>query len=145
MAKWGGKRTGAGRKPQYVKIPIKFHIATTEPEQLTPASDLSIYTAEMEEEGPRGIVVGDIWYGRDEVLAIAHFVEEHRAWLIGDEFYVYIHAYPESMGGAVFYVGKGIGDRIDQHEEEAHHGHQCEKCDIIRSIWAVGERVVKRK
>ncbi len=80
---WGGRRTGAGRKPQYVKIPIKFHIATTEPTQLTPQSDLSIYTAEMEEDGPRGIVIGDIWYGAEEARAIARFVEEHQEWLDG--------------------------------------------------------------
>ncbi len=57
--------------------------STLKPTQLTPQSDLSIYTAEMEEDGPRGIVIGDIWYGAEEARAIARFVEEHQEWLDG--------------------------------------------------------------
>ena len=33
--------------------------------------------------------------------------------------YVYTYAYPESMGGYIFYIGKGKGKRIDAHEHEA--------------------------
>ena len=62
-----------------------------------------------------------------------------------DLYYVYELAYPESMGGKVFYVGKGIRGRIHEHESEARKGVQSEKCDIIREIWADGEKVVKRK
>lgn len=77
------------------------------------------------------------------------------------KFYVYELAYPESMGGSVFYVGKGskhktwekIIDRIDMHEKYARQplskikrmGLNVEKCRVIRSIWANGEQVVKRK
>ncbi len=61
--------------------------------------------------------------------------------------YVYTLAYPESMGGAVFYVGKGMGKRIDQHELEAQRENPVNpyKCNVIRNIWASGEQVVKTK
>lgn len=45
--------------------------------------------------------------------------------------YVYIYAYPD---GRVFYVGKGKGNRILDHEAEARKGINSRKCDIIRSI-----------
>jgi hypothetical protein len=60
-----------------------------------------------------------------------------------NEYYVYVLAYPESMGGAIFYIGKGQADRIADHEREARKGVQSHKCDIIRDIWAHGEEVVK--
>src|SRR5260221_13283387 len=60
-------------------------------------------------------------------------------------FYVYTLAYPESMGGAVFYVGKGSGYRINDHEKEARRGVTSLKCDIIRSLWEEGEDIVKTK
>lgn len=59
------------------------------------------------------------------------------------EFYVYILAYPESMGGNIFYVGKGQAYRIADHEREARNGSQSRKCEIIRDIWTHGEQVVK--
>ncbi len=61
------------------------------------------------------------------------------------DYYVYDLAYPESMGGHVFYVGKGRLERINDHEKEARRGHQCKKCEIIRSIWLVSEQVIKTK
>jgi hypothetical protein len=67
------------------------------------------------------------------------------------DFYVYTYAYPPSMGGALFYIGKGCNsktaclDRIDAHEREAQKGHECDRCQIIRQIWAQGEQVVKSK
>lgn len=75
---------------------------------------------------------------------IAHMEEAERK---RSERYCYAYelAYPESMGGAVFYVGKGTGSRIDRHEDEARRGVQSRKCDIIRQIWAKGGQVVKRK
>lgn len=39
-------------------------------------------------------------------------------------FYVYTLAYPDSK---VFYVGKGTGKRIDDHEREARKGVQSYK------------------
>ena len=64
--------------------------------------------------------------------------------------YVYELAYPESMGGAVFYVGEGQGSRIHAHESEARIVRRrgewvSQKCQIIRKIWDHGEQVVKRK
>jgi hypothetical protein len=56
--------------------------------------------------------------------------------------YVYTLAYPD---GRVFYVGKGTGNRIDEHEGEARNGAQSDKCDIIRAIWAQGGEVVKAR
>lgn len=38
---------------------------------------------------------------------------------IPQRFYIYTLAYPPEMGGAIFYVGKGQGYRIEQHEREA--------------------------
>jgi hypothetical protein len=61
------------------------------------------------------------------------------------KFYDYELAYPESMGGAVFYVGKGTSNRINEHEGEASKGGISQKCKIIREIWAQGYQVVKRK
>jgi len=77
------------------------------------------------------------------------------------KYYVYELAYPASMGGTVFYVGKGskrktktgILDRIDEHEKHALQslediekwGRNVEKCQAIQAIWANGEEVVKRK
>lgn len=58
-------------------------------------------------------------------------------------YYVYTLSYPESMGGAVFYVGKGAGNRVHQHESEAKNGGTYKKDEIIRAIWDAGEQVVK--
>jgi len=56
--------------------------------------------------------------------------------------YIYIYAYPD---GRVFYVGKGKGNRILDHEAEARRGVKSPKCDIIRSIWSKKEEVLKIK
>lgn len=61
------------------------------------------------------------------------------------EHYVYTLAYPESMGGHVFYVGKGMNDRINDHEREAKTGSHSHKCHTIRKIWKAGLQVVKQK
>src|SRR5260370_21912288 len=59
--------------------------------------------------------------------------------------YVYTLAYPESMGGYVFYVGKGRRDRITVHEREARNNVKSHKCGVIRKIWRNGEQIVKEK
>jgi hypothetical protein len=59
--------------------------------------------------------------------------------------YVYTLAYPESMGGRIFYVGKGMGERMRDHAREAKKGVPSQKCNIIREIWAAGEKVIATK
>lgn len=73
--------------------------------------------------------------------------------------YTYKLAYPcgfagndgIDLSGIVFYVGKGTvmygtkTQRIDIHEYEARTGCMCEKCIIIRTIWAKGLQVSKDK
>ncbi|WP_440870646.1 GIY-YIG nuclease family protein [Vannielia litorea] len=56
---------------------------------------------------------------------------------ITGKFYVYVLARPE---GTPFYVGKGKGDRIFQHEAEALNPTKCShKLNLIRSIHQRGE------
>lgn len=64
------------------------------------------------------------------------------------KYYVYTLAYPN---GEVFYIGKGTGDRLHQHEYEAarsgkeasYYYNNPVKHAIIRDIWAQGEQVKK--
>jgi len=72
---WGGRRSGAGRRRQYIKIPVAFHRERSERQPLTPESDLTICLAEADER--EGIMIGDIWYGVAEALAIAEFIDTH--------------------------------------------------------------------
>jgi hypothetical protein len=72
---------------------------------------------------------------------------------VSQRYYVYTHVYPEGfrdgdgkdLGGVVFYIGKGIGNRIYDHERDAREGGQSPLCEIIRQIWSQGKEVVKRK
>jgi hypothetical protein len=86
---WGGKRPNTGRPRQYgrkdIKVRTKFHIERSEREPLTPESDLSICIAEVEADENdirRGVVIGDIWYGAKEAIAVADFVDRYRDWLL---------------------------------------------------------------
>lgn len=86
--KWGGKRKRAGRPRQYVRVPTQFHVERSEREKLTPESDLTVCIAESEMDENvtrRGIVIGEVWYGWSEALAIAEFVEQYRKWLSSSE------------------------------------------------------------
>lgn len=53
------------------------------------------------------------------------------------KYYVYTLAH----NGTVFYVGKGSGNRIPQHEKEALRGHTCCTCEVMSSIWRNGSTV----
>jgi hypothetical protein len=57
--------------------------------------------------------------------------------------YVYVLRRPD---GRPFYVGKGVGDRVFQHENEARHPNgwrsNAHKLNVIRSIWRDGGSVV---
>lgn len=57
-----------------------------------------------------------------------------------NRYYTYSYAYPN---GTVFYVGKGTGERIDDHEKEARTKCACSKCQVIRLIWDNGATVQK--
>lgn len=57
----------------------------------------------------------------------------------------YVYELVDPRTGAVFYVGKGKGSRIDQHEVEARQGRVSRKCDVIREIEAASLAVGKRK
>ena len=59
------------------------------------------------------------------------------------EWYVYELVDPRS--GEVFYVGKGKGSRINDHEWEAENGYPSYKCNKIRSIWGDGHEIIKQK
>jgi hypothetical protein len=75
--------------------------------------------------------------------------------IVPSQHYVYTLSYPESMGGSIFYVGKGSQnpqngyDRIRQHEIEARLDRKrCDneqKLEVIREIWRSGHEVVKNK
>jgi len=55
--------------------------------------------------------------------------------------YVYALYYPD---GRIFYVGKGTGNRINDHEKYARNSKRTDhKSNIIRKIWREGEQVIK--
>ena len=59
--------------------------------------------------------------------------------------YVYTLAYP---GGKVFYVGKGLGNRIDLHELEALGRRKVSnphKVNAIKKVWKEGGQIIKTK
>lgn len=58
-------------------------------------------------------------------------------------FYVYTLTDPRC--GSVFYVGKGKGRRLHEHEAEARKGVYSRKCETIRSIWSAGLEVSAQK
>lgn len=55
-------------------------------------------------------------------------------------FYVYLLLRPDNTP---FYVGKGCGDRTNDHEREARKGCKSLKCRTIREIWEQGGTVGK--
>jgi len=50
----------------------------------------------------------------------------------------YIYELCDPVAGDVFYVGKGSGNRLYNHEDEARRGVHSRKCNRIRDIWAAG-------
>lgn len=70
----------------------------------------------------------------------AALIIESRVVATVKKFYVYTLAYP---GGKVFYVGKGQGNRVMNHEREAASKCKCYKCRTIRKIWR-GQQEIER-
>lgn len=52
--------------------------------------------------------------------------------------YVYVLSRPD---GRPFYVGKGRGRRMFDHDAEARSGCPCHKCRVIRKIWRQGAEI----
>lgn len=57
------------------------------------------------------------------------------------KYYVYTLSYPN---GSIFYIGKGVGNRIEHHEINALNGEKNRKSDIIRSIISSGNEILKK-
>jgi hypothetical protein len=61
------------------------------------------------------------------------------------EWKYYVYELIDPRDDSVFYVGKGTGDRLDQHEKETAKGVSSKKCNKIRSIESAGFKIRKRK
>lgn len=61
---------------------------------------------------------------------------------LSGKFYTYLLMRPD---GSVFYIGKGTGDRINQHEGQARRGVDTYKCRVIRKVWEEGDQIIKQK
>ena len=57
----------------------------------------------------------------------------------------YVYELIDPRTNTVFYVGKGKNERIDDHELQAKGTSTSHKCNKIRSIWADGLEIGKRK
>jgi len=55
----------------------------------------------------------------------------------------YVYELIDSLTRRVFYVGKGQGSRIEDHEREARSGVFSKKCNRIRKIWRLGGEVIR--
>jgi len=58
----------------------------------------------------------------------------------------YVYSLSNPFNGKVFYIGKGCGNRINDHESEVRSGkgYNEAKLNIIRSILTTGKEVTKR-
>lgn len=72
-----------------------------------------------------------------------------RLWkLVGTDMMArwYVYTLIDPRCGSVFYVGKGCGSRIEQHEKDARFKDaSTKKLNKIRSIWADGAEIEKAK
>lgn len=57
----------------------------------------------------------------------------------------YVYTLSDPRNGEIFYVGKGCGNRVLEHERQAKRGIQSPKCDRIREILASGNEVCRAK
>ena len=56
----------------------------------------------------------------------------------------YVYALIDPRNNKPFYIGKGKGNRINQHEREAKSNKFSHKLNVIRAIWADGLSVKKK-
>ena len=57
----------------------------------------------------------------------------------------YVYELVSSLTGKVFYIGKGAGCRMYQHEKEARKPGNTYKLNTIRKIWRDGGKVICNK
>lgn len=57
----------------------------------------------------------------------------------------YVYELIDPRDGSVFYVGKGSGGRMDDHEKQARNGVCSNKCNKIREIETFDFNIVKKK
>lgn len=57
----------------------------------------------------------------------------------------YVYELVNPIDGKTFYVGKGSGNRIEQHEKDALKGVCSKKCNKIKHIWSLGFEIQRRK
>lgn len=57
----------------------------------------------------------------------------------------YVYELINPIDGKTFYVGKGSGNRIEQHEKEARKGVCSKKCNKIKHIWSLGFEIQRKK
>lgn len=62
-----------------------------------------------------------------------------------DKAHWYVYELLDSRDNSVFYVGKGRGNRINDHEKEALKGVCSKKCNKINSIIKSGNSIIKNK
>lgn len=57
----------------------------------------------------------------------------------------YVYQLIDPRDSLPFYIGKGTGNRINQHEKEAKANIDSKKCEVIREIESLGLSVIKEK
>lgn len=57
----------------------------------------------------------------------------------------YVYNLIDPRDDSIFYVGKGKGNRIAAHEDEAVRGSRSRKCHRIREIWHAGFSVIRKR
>lgn len=61
------------------------------------------------------------------------------------DFKWYTYFLIDPRNNKIFYIGKGAGQRIKEHEWQANRGVKSPKCDLIRDITQSGYKIIKQK
>ena len=84
---WGGKREGAGRPRQYLRLPVNHGRGHdkefAEPQRLSSShpTDPSDIVLAQNSDGRYGIYLEDDWYGAGQALVILEYLQKHKDWL----------------------------------------------------------------